>query len=38
MYLESFSSSGSKVGFHAMVAAVSRVNIELARDTRFEVP
>jgi hypothetical protein len=26
MYLEIFSSSGSKVGFHAMVAAIRRVN------------
>lgn len=38
MYLESFSSSGSKVGFHAMVAAVSRVSMELGGDTRLEVP
>lgn len=38
MYFESFLSSGSKEGFHAMVAAISSVNVELTGDICFEVP
>lgn len=38
MYLEILPSSGSKVGFHAMVAAESNVNITLVGDTRSGVP